>query len=117
MRRTNVPSQPAQRQPLSPCRSWRKIQSGKFEALACAKRNEEFIEDERTNSVMKRIFNVFTGMLLPTMLAVALAITCEAKEPKHVISASVAKAGNVPYPASSLDARRYAFGRLGQQDR
>jgi len=52
---------------------------------------------------MKRIFNGSTSVLL-IMLAVAWAITCEAKEPAHFIPANVSKAGNIPYPASSLDA-------------
>jgi outer membrane biosynthesis protein TonB len=52
---------------------------------------------------MKRIFNVSTSVLL-IILAVAWATTCEAKEPVHFIPANVTKAGNIPYPASSLDA-------------
>jgi len=52
---------------------------------------------------MKRIFNVSASVLL-MMLAVAWAITCEAKEPAHFVPANVSKAGNIPYPASSLDA-------------
>jgi outer membrane biosynthesis protein TonB len=52
---------------------------------------------------MKRIFNVSTSVLL-MMLAAAWAITCEAKESAHFIPANVSKAGNIPYPASSLDA-------------
>jgi hypothetical protein len=101
-------SQPAQREPLLPCRSWRKIQAGDFEALACAKRNKEFIEDERANSVMKRIFNVSTGMFLPTMLAVAWAITCGAREPEHFVPANVANAGSIP---GQLSAAIEASGR------
>jgi TonB family protein len=53
---------------------------------------------------MKRIFNVSSGMFLPTMLAAAWAITCGAREPEHFVSANVTKAGSIPYPASSLDA-------------
>lgn len=56
-----------------------------------------------TNSVLKRIFNFPTGVLLLTALAVAWAITSEAKEP-HFVPANVSKAGNIPYPTSSLDA-------------
>jgi outer membrane biosynthesis protein TonB len=52
---------------------------------------------------MKRVFYVSTSALL-IMLAVAWAKTCEAKEPAHFIPANVSKAGNIPYPASSLDA-------------
>jgi hypothetical protein len=52
---------------------------------------------------MKRIFNV-SASVLPMMLAAAWAITCEAKEPAHFVPANVSKAGNIPYPASSLEA-------------
>jgi hypothetical protein len=52
---------------------------------------------------MKRAFNVSTSVL-PMMLAAAWAITSEAKEPAHFVAANVSKAGNIPYPASSLDA-------------
>jgi hypothetical protein len=52
---------------------------------------------------MKRIFNVSTSVL-PMTLAAAWAITCAAKEPAHFVPANVSKAGNIPYPASSLDA-------------
>ena len=52
---------------------------------------------------MKRIFNVSTSVL-PMMLAAAWAITCEAKEPAHFVSADVSNAGDIPYPTSSLDA-------------
>jgi len=52
---------------------------------------------------MKRIFSVFTSVLL--MLVTAAWVTrCEAKEPAHFVAANVSKAGNIPYPASSLDA-------------
>lgn len=52
---------------------------------------------------MKRIFNVSTSVLA-MMLAAAWAITCGAKEPAHFVAAGVSKAGDIPYPASSLDA-------------
>jgi len=52
---------------------------------------------------MKQIFSVSTSVPL-IILAVAWAITCEAKEPAHFIPANASKAGNIPYPASSLDA-------------
>ena len=51
-----------------------------------------------------RILNVSTDVLLLTVLAAAWAITCEAKEPAHFVPANLGKAGNIPYPASSLDA-------------
>ena len=59
---------------------------------------------ERTNSVTNRILNVSTDVLLLAVLAAAWAITCEAKEPAHFVPANVSKAGNIPYPTSSLDA-------------
>jgi TonB family protein len=59
---------------------------------------------ERTNSVIKRILNVSNGVLLLTMLVAAWALTSEAKEPAHFVPASVSTAGDIPYPASSLDA-------------
>ncbi len=52
---------------------------------------------------MKRIFNVSTRLLL-VMLAAAWVTTFEAKEPAHFVPANVSRAGNIPYPASSLDA-------------
>ena len=52
---------------------------------------------------MKRIFSVSTSALL-MMFAAAWVTTCEAKEPAHFVPANVSKAGNIPYPASSLDA-------------
>ena len=52
---------------------------------------------------MNRIFSVSTRLLL-VMLTAAWATTCEAKEPAHFVPANVSKAGNIPYPASSLDA-------------
>ena len=52
---------------------------------------------------MKRIFGVSASVLL--MLLTALWVTtCEGKEPAHFVPANVSKAGNIPYPASSLDA-------------
>lgn len=59
---------------------------------------------ERTNSVIKRILNVSNGVLLLTMLVAAWALTSEAKEPAHFVPASVSTAGDIPYPASGLDA-------------
>lgn len=59
---------------------------------------------ERTNSVMKRIWIVSTGALLPIMLGVVCALTSQAKKPEHFVPPSVSKAGNIPYPANSLDA-------------
>jgi outer membrane biosynthesis protein TonB len=59
---------------------------------------------ERTNSVIKRILNVSNGVLLLTMLVAAWALTSEAKEPAHFVPASVSTAGDILYPASSLDA-------------
>jgi outer membrane biosynthesis protein TonB len=59
---------------------------------------------ERTNSVIKRILNVSTGVLVLTMLAAALALPCRAQQPPHFVPANVSKAGNIPYPSSSLDA-------------
>jgi hypothetical protein len=52
---------------------------------------------------MKRAFDVSISML-PIMLAAGWATTFEAKEAAHFIAANVSKAGNIPYPASSLDA-------------
>ncbi len=52
---------------------------------------------------MKRIFNLFTSVLL-AMLVVACTMKCEAKEPAHFVPANLRKAGNIPYPTSSLDA-------------
>ncbi len=53
---------------------------------------------------MRRILNVSAGMLLVTMLASGWAFRCEAKKPGHFVPASVSKAGDIAYPASSLDA-------------
>jgi outer membrane biosynthesis protein TonB len=52
---------------------------------------------------MKRIFSVATSVLL-IMLTAAWVTTFDAKEPAHFVPANVSKAGNIPYPASSLDA-------------
>ncbi len=52
---------------------------------------------------MNRIFNLSTSVLL-AMLVVACAMKCEAKEPAHFVPANLSKAGNIPYPTSSLDA-------------
>jgi len=59
---------------------------------------------ERTNSVIKRILNVSNSVLLLTLLVAAWALTSEAKEPPHFVPASVSRAGDIPYPAGSLDA-------------
>jgi TonB family protein len=53
---------------------------------------------------MKRTLNVFTGVLLLTIFVAAWALTTEAKKPAHFVPASVTKAGDIPYPANSLDA-------------
>lgn len=85
--------------------SSRRIQARKFVALTFVQRNRELSKMvEGTNSVTKRILNVSIDVLLLTVLAVAWAITCEAKEPAHFVAADVSKAGNIPYLASSLDA-------------
>lgn len=52
---------------------------------------------------MRRIFRVSTSVL-PMMLVAAWAITSEAKEPAHFAPANLSIAGNIPYPASSLEA-------------
>jgi TonB family protein len=54
--------------------------------------------------VIRRILNVSNGVLLLTMLIAGWALTSEAKEPPHFVPASVTAAGDIPYPASSLDA-------------
>jgi outer membrane biosynthesis protein TonB len=59
---------------------------------------------ERTNSVIKRILNTYTSALLLTMLATVCASTSQAKKPEHFVPPSVSKAGDIPYPANSLDA-------------
>ena len=54
--------------------------------------------------MIKRILNLSTGVLLLTMFAAVWAHTSEAKKPAHFVPASVSKAGDIPYPANSLDA-------------
>lgn len=54
--------------------------------------------------MIKRILNLSTGVLLLTMFAAVWALTSEAKKPTHFVPASVSKAGDIPYPANSLDA-------------
>ena len=83
---------------------WRKIQVRKFWACLRATNDEVLQSIERTNSVIKRIVNVSVGGLMVAVLAAAWALTSEAKEPGHFVPASVSKAGDIPYPASSLDA-------------
>jgi len=53
---------------------------------------------------MKRTLNVFTGVLLLTIFVASWALTTGAKKPAHFVPASVTKAGDIPYPANSLDA-------------
>jgi outer membrane biosynthesis protein TonB len=53
---------------------------------------------------MKQILCFYTGVLLLTIPAAAWAIICDAKEPVHFVPANVSRAGNIPYPTSSLDA-------------
>jgi TonB family protein len=53
---------------------------------------------------MKRVLNVFTCVLLLAMLATHWALACVANEPAHFVPANVSKAGDIPYPTSSLDA-------------
>jgi TonB family protein len=53
---------------------------------------------------MKRTLNVFTGVLLLSIFAAAWAPTCQAQKPVHFVPANVTKAGDIPYPANSLDA-------------
>ena len=52
---------------------------------------------------MKRIFKVSTSVLLVLLIA-ACVKTCGAKEPAHFVPANLSKAGDIPYPANSLDA-------------
>jgi TonB family protein len=59
---------------------------------------------ERTNSVTKQIVKISTCVLLFTMLVAIWESTSEAKKPAHFVPASVSKAGDIPYPANSLDA-------------
>lgn len=54
--------------------------------------------------MIKQIGNVSTWVLLLTALATACSLTSEAKKPAHFVPASVIKAGDIPYPANSLDA-------------
>jgi len=54
--------------------------------------------------VIKRILNINTSMILLMMLAAVCAPTSQAKKPEHFVPASVSKAGDIPYPANSLDA-------------
>jgi outer membrane biosynthesis protein TonB len=53
---------------------------------------------------MKRILTVSTGVLLMTIVIAAWPLTTAAKKPAHFVPANVSKAGDIPYPASSLDA-------------
>jgi TonB family protein len=53
---------------------------------------------------MKRTLNIFSSVLLFTIFAAAWALRSEAKKPANFVPASVSKAGDIPYPASSLDA-------------
>lgn len=54
--------------------------------------------------MIKRIVNVFTGVLLLTMVVAVSAPRCNAQKPVHFVPASLTKAGDIPYPANSLDA-------------
>jgi TonB family protein len=55
---------------------------------------------------MKRILHLFTAVLLLTTVAVVCALTsvAVAQKPVHFVPANVSKAGDIPYPAASLDA-------------
>jgi TonB family protein len=53
---------------------------------------------------MKRILHVFTAVLLLTTLVVVCALASVAQKPVHFVPANVSKAGDIPYPAGSLDA-------------
>jgi len=53
---------------------------------------------------MKRTLDAGTALLLGTMLCSTWMTKCEAKEPAHFVPANVSKAGDIPYPTSSLDA-------------
>ncbi len=53
---------------------------------------------------MKRTLSIFSSVLLFTIFAAAWALRSEAKKPANFVPASVSKAGDIPYPASSLDA-------------
>jgi outer membrane biosynthesis protein TonB len=54
--------------------------------------------------VIKRIVNVSISVLMVAVVAAAWALTSQGKEPGRFVPASASKAGNIPYPASSLDA-------------
>jgi TonB family protein len=54
--------------------------------------------------VTKRISKVSTGVVLLIMISAVWALTSEAKKSAHFVPASVTKAGDIPYPANSLDA-------------
>jgi TonB family protein len=53
---------------------------------------------------MKPILKVSTGVLLLTIVAAACAMTGRAQKPARFVPANVSKAGDIPYPANSLDA-------------
>lgn len=53
---------------------------------------------------MKRTLKLFSSLLLLAIFAAVLVLTTEAKKPAHFVPASVSKAGDISYPASSLDA-------------
>jgi TonB family protein len=53
---------------------------------------------------MKRILHVFTAVLLLTTLVVVCPLASVAQKPVHFVPANVSKAGDIPYPAGSLDA-------------
>lgn len=53
---------------------------------------------------MKRTLNIFSSVLLFTIFAAACVLRSEAKKPANFVPASVSKAGDIPYPANSLDA-------------
>src|SRR5271167_3996001 len=53
---------------------------------------------------MKQIVKVSIGVLLLTVFVAACASTSQAKKPELFVPASVSKAGDIPYPANSLDA-------------
>lgn len=85
--------------------TWRKIQRGSFAALLHVHRNQDFEKTGgRTNLVMNRILGVSIRLFSLTILAAPWARTSEAKEPPQFVPANVSKAGNIPYPTSSLDA-------------
>jgi TonB family protein len=53
---------------------------------------------------MKPILKVSIGVLLLTIVAAACAMTGRAQKPARFVPANVSKAGDIPYPANSLDA-------------